>query len=388
MRDLLRLIVRNLGRDRRRTVLTVLSISTTVFLLVALVAVYDTLTVAIKDPRARQVLGLQERNASARGDLPLAYVDRVKETEGVAAALPWSTVYARLESLVRIQGIATDAEALPKVMPPVVEGVSEEDYANFQTTHNGALMGRKLMEAYKWEIGDTIDLIGGSIATDFPVQILGVIEFPLLADNFFMHNTYFQSLLDTACGCRKGGSVDTIFFLVSEAPMVPMVEQRIQERFAGQPVDVELITVVDYVGSLLSQSGDISTLVLVLAIIISLATLLVLGNTLAMTARERTRDLAVMRALGFGGPHVATVVIGEAVALCLLGSLLGGLSAFGGFHFSGFNLDMGPQSYFTVGQAAVFQSVLVVMLIGFLAGLPAAVRAVGIDVVKTLRGVG
>ena len=387
MEDLLRLIVRNLGRDRRRTVLTVLSIATTVFLLVALVAVYDTLTFAINDPGARQVLGIQERN-SVRGELPLAYVDRVRATEGVASVLPWSTVAARLESLVRIQGIATDARALPSVMPPVVEGVREEEYADFQSTHQGVLMGRRLMEAYDWQLGDTIELLGGSIATDFSVQIMGVLEFPLLADNFFMHDAYFQSLLDAACGCRQSGSVDTIFFLIAEAPLVPVVERRIQERFAGQPVDIELITVVDYVGSLLAQSGDISTLVLALALVISVATLLVLGNTLAMAARERTRDLAVMRALGFGGPQVAAVVIGEALALCLAGSLLGGLGAFGGFHFTGFSLDMGPQSYFTVGQAAVLQTVLVVILIGFLAGLPAALRAVRIDVVTTLRGVG
>ncbi|HEX4953130.1 MAG TPA: ABC transporter permease [Thermoanaerobaculia bacterium] len=388
MSDLLRLILRNLRRDGRRTALTVASIAGTVFLLVALLAVYGTLNATLDDPRAQRVLGLQQKNAPRGGELPMPYLERLRSLEGIAAAVPWSNVYARLESLVRLQGIATDPADLPRVMPPVVEGVPPEQFRDFVANPKGVLMGRKLMEGLKWQVGDTVSLLGGSLAADFPVQIMGVLEFPLLADNFLMHNAYYQTLLDSACACQTRGAVNMVFFLVEDGADLPGVEDRVRAAFAGQPTEVELTTIADYVGSLLSQSGDVSTLVLALTLVICLATLLVLGNTLAMAARQRTRDLAILRALGFKNRQAALVVLGEALGLCLAGSVVGGLLAFLSFHFVGFGVDLGPQSFFTVGVATVFKSTGLVLLIGILAGLPASLRALGLDVVNTLRGVG
>jgi putative ABC transport system permease protein len=113
----------------------------------------------------------------------------------------------------------------------------------------------------------------------------------------------------------------------------------------------------------------------------------VVGNMLAMSMRERARDVAVLRTLGFRARHVAGLVLGEAGLIALLGSALGGLAAWVAFHATGFSLRMGAQSYFTVGGLTVLESVTAGLVMGLLAGLGPALVSLRMGIVETLRKV-
>jgi putative ABC transport system permease protein len=379
--DIFRLIRRNLMHDRRRTLLTIGSVSLIVVLLAVLLTVYNTLTAAAADPQAQRVLGLRDAVGGNQGALPVAYVRELEQIEGVGRVLPWSFVHVRIDPTYRMMGIAVAPDGLREMMPPVVAAVPEDRYQAFARDRIGVLMGREVMNRYKWKVGDVVTLIGGSVGSDFPVRIAGVIEFDLLADNFILHHDYFESL------SGGDGQANVIFFRIPKPEDVPRVRREVEARLAGSPVDVEVITMLDFVREIAARAGDVSRLVLVMVAVIALSNLLVVANTLAMSARERTRDIAVLRSLGFGTRQVLGLVLGEAGLITLLGCLIGGFAAYRVFHVTGFSWRVGAQSYFSVGELTVLESMLAGLVMGLLAGLPPALASLKVDVIENLRKV-
>jgi putative ABC transport system permease protein len=378
--DLLLLVRRNLLRDRPRTALTLLSIAGAVLLLAALLTVYNALHAAIRSPAARQILALRDRHAGDSGELPRAYADELRKIDGVDSVLPWSYVSVRVGTQAATVGMATDPDALPRIMRPIVSGIPAAQYEDFRRDHNAVLMGRDLMDRFHWKPGDTVTLEGSAVA-DFPVRIAGALDFPLLADNFLMHDAYYQALRG------QGAAASIFFFHVTDPARVDEVRGEIARRFAAQPVATEVISIAQYVASVTARAGQASTFVLALVIVVSLATLLVAGNTMAMAARERSRDLAILRSIGFGRVRLLVLVLAEAVAIALLGGLLGGLGAYSVFHVVGLSIPLGPQSHFAIGGWTVLESLAVALTMGLVAGLPSALRAMRVDVLSVLRAV-
>ena len=381
--DIFRLVFRNLLRDKRRMVLTVASVSIIVVLLSVLLTVYNTLQASVDDPRAQRILGIRDRTSVYPGGLPQAYADRLAEVDGVADVMPWNFVFTRVDPTYGLMGIAVGADALPRMMPPLVKGIPEDQLRGFQADRTGVLMGREVMNRYGWKLGDTVTLLGGSIDVNFPVHIDGVLDFNLTADNFLMHDDYFRAL---RCDC-DAATADVVFFRVDDSADPDRVRAAVEERFAGQPVPIELISVVDFVSEIVARSGDASRLVLVMVGVIALATLLVVANTLAMSARERYRDVAILRSLGFRSRHVLELILGEAGLVALVGCLVGGATAFAAFHLTGFSMRMGAQSYFTVGGLTVLESVAAGLVMALVAGLGPALAGLRVDVVASLRKV-
>ena len=326
-------------------------------------------------------MALRDRHARDGGSLPFAFGDELRRTAGVEAVLPWSYVFVQVLPTMSSMGIATDPSTLPRLMPPVVNGIPALQYQQFTDNHTAVLAGRDLLNRFKWKVGDTVTLLGGSVSQDFAVTIAGVIDFPMLADNFVMHDAYFQALR------KQAGGVNLFFFRVTDPSQVDPVRQALTSWLAGQPAQTEVISVSQYVASKVAQAREVSALVLGLVIVVSLATMLVVGNTMAISARERGHDIAILRALGFGRAHVLRLVLGEAVAVAAAGSLIGGLGAYALFHLAGFSLPLGSQSYFSVGAATVLESLAVGVTMGLLAGLPSALGATRVDVVSVMRGV-
>jgi putative ABC transport system permease protein len=381
--EIFRLVRRNVLRDKRRLLLTVASVSVIVILLAVLLTVYNTLEASVNDPRAQRILAMRDRTSLFPGGLPEAYADSLRAIAGVEDVMPWNLIFTRVDPTYGLMGLAVDPEPLPRLMPPLVEDVPAEQYRAFLANRTGVLMGREAMNRFGWKVGDTLTLLGGSVNANFPVRIEGVLDFDLTADNFIMHHEYLRAL---RCDCAAA-TADVIFFRAADTADPDAVRAAVAEHFLGQPVPIELITVVEFVSEIVAQSGDASRLVLVMVGVIALATLLVVANTLAMAARERYRDVAILRALGFRGRHVFELILGEAGVVALAGCLLGGAVAFAAFHATGFSMRMGAQSYFTVGGLTVVESVAAGLVMGLLAGLGPALVCLKVDVVDALRKV-
>jgi putative ABC transport system permease protein len=377
----LRIIVRNLLHDKRRTLLTIVSVTGIVVLLALLLTARNTLDAAATDPQAQRILALRERSAAEGGRLPLSYADHLAEIDGVGAVLRWSYVSARIDPTHLTTGIAVDPLTLKVLMPPLLSSVSDAERTAFENERTAVLMGEEMMKRFSWKVGDKVTLQGGSVDADFPVTIAGVLRFPMLADNFLMHHDYLNLL------AGDQAAVNAIFFSIPKAGDVQRVRQELADWVQGQPVQVEVITLYDFISEVVSRSGNLRNILVALITVVALAALLVVANNLAMAARERTRQIAILRSLGFRGRHVLWLILGEAGLIGFLGSALGGLGAYHMFHASGFSLRMGAQSFFTVGGLTVAQSVAAGLVLGLLAGVGPALAALHTDVTGTLRRV-
>jgi len=378
--DLLLLIRRNLLRDKRRTLLTVASLSIIVLLLAVLLAVYNALQASVNDPRAQRILGIRDRTAVYPGGLPEGYIRDLRQIPGVVDVMPWDFVFTRVDLAHPLTGMAVGPDALPRLMPPVVRGVPDEQLRAFAADRIGVLMGREVMNRYHWKVGDTVSLLGGSVDADFPVRIDGVLDFDMVADNFLMHYDYYRSL---ACECTAT-LANLIFFRIDDGADLAAVRGAVEGHFRSQPQEIELITIVDFVAELAAHAGDAARLAFWMIAVSSLAILLVVANTLAMATRERARQVAILRSLGFRARHVVQFILGEAGLVALAGCAVGGLIAWGAFHATGFSMQMGVQSYFTVRGLTVLESVAAGLAMGLLAGLGPALAALRVDVVDTL----
>jgi len=377
---ILRLIRRNLSRDKRRTLLTAASLAVIVLLLAVLLTVHNTLAASVNDPRAQRILGIRDETAVYPGGLPEGYLRDLAAIPGVDEVMPWDFVFVRVDDNRSLTGMAVGPEALPALMPPLLEGIPEQQYRAFVANRTGVLMGREIMSRYGWKVGDTVSLIGGSLDADFPVHIEGVLGFDMISENFIMHYDYYRSL---ACECTAT-LANLIFFRIDDGADVAAVRRTVEEAFVGRPHNIELITVTDFVAEIAAQAGDAVRLAFAMMAVAAVAILLVVANTLAMAVRERTRQVAILRTLGFRTRHVVQLVIGEAGLLSLIGCSLGAGAAWWAFHATGFSMRMGTQSYFTVGGLTVLESLVAGLGMGLLAALVPTFLSLRVDVVETL----
>jgi putative ABC transport system permease protein len=370
---------RNVFRDRLRASLTISSVGCTVLILTALLAVYNALQTAVTSPGARQVLALRETFSPESGAIPAWYRDELLKIDGIDAVMPWSYVFVQAGT-VRTMGMAADAQALPRVMPPVIRGVAAGDYEAFASDRTGVLMGRDLITRLNWKVGDTVMLQGGSVTADFRVRIYGILDFPMMADNFLLHDAYLQTLRKTT------PTYSFVFFHVGRPERIPEVRRAVEAKLAGQPTGVEVISLAEYVDSIVSRAGQASTLVLALVIAIALATVLVVGNTLVIATRQRAQQVAVLRAVGFDGWRIVQVVVGEALTLAVAGSLAGGTIAYVLLQLAGVSFRVGAQTVFSAGAVTAGESLATGAITGLMASIPAAWYSTRINLVGQMRG--
>lgn len=243
-------------------------------------------------------------------------------------------------------------------------------------------MGRAPMNEQGWRKGDTVTIRGMAEPVDLELRIRGVIEFGMAADNFLCHYDY----LNEVTGRRD---VTTFIFLqVDGVESVASVPARIDEAFASEPVKTKTEPEQAFMARAISLGANVHLVIYGIAAIVIACAVLVTANSIAMSARERTLEIAVMKTLGFRGAHVLSLVLSESALLALLGGIAGCLGTFCVVKaIGGFSIRLGPQSYFTVDLRTALQGVLVSLVVGVVAGVVPAVVQARRKIVDTLRSV-
>jgi putative ABC transport system permease protein len=376
------LVFRNLFRNRRRTALTVTSIAFFLFLFTALFAVLATFSEATRIAEKSLNLMVRDRYGFLSSALPISYLRKVTSTPGVRGATPWLLFFGsgRTETDV-IAGFGCEPDVLRDTRQEYRE-IPETDWRAFLADRSGCLMGRAPMNDQGWRKGDRVTVRGMADAVDLEMTIRGVIETGMAADNFLCHYDY----LNEVTGRRD---VTTFIFLqVDDAEAVSTVPARIDEAFSSQPVKTKTEPEQAFMARAISLGANVHLVIYGIAAIVIACAVLVTANSIAMSARERTLEIAVMKTLGFGGRHVLLLVVAESALLALLGGVAGCLGTWAAVRaLGGFSLRIGPQSYFTVDLRTALDGVLVALAIGVAAGVVPAIAQARRRIVDTLRSV-
>ncbi len=321
--EFIRLIFKNTLRNPRRTVLTILSIGVSLFLVSTLQAVLNSLYRAghsSSNPHLRVVV---HRATSITQSLPEADRGRIAEVPGVKylVGITWFGGQYKDPSNF-FANFAADTDNFEKVYDDF--DIPTDELAAWKKERTAALVGQPLMQKYHWKIGDRITLK----STIYPISPEFIIRAvytdpgdPSQAQSLFFHYKYFDELMG------RPGQVGTFTVKVDSAQDVPKVMAAIDAVFHNTDAETKTETEQAFALSFTQMLGNVKLLLTAISAAVIFTILLVVGNTMAMSIRERTNEVAVLKTLGFARQTILFLLVGEAIVIAVLGGLAGGLGA-------------------------------------------------------------
>jgi putative ABC transport system permease protein len=378
----LSLVLRNLTRNKRRSILTTLSITVSVFIFAALISLPGLLNQVLRD-RANSLRLICHSKASLFYTLPESYRRRIEGLPHVQAVAAYSFFIATYQDPNQQLGVlAVDDDHIREIFPDW--DVSAETEHEFQSIRTAALVATNLMKLYRWKVGQTIILRGTIYPVDLQLTIVGVVNELAAGPRITFRRDYMEELLG------RPGTANLFWVKIDSSKSVPEVIAAIDEMFANSANE----TATETENALIkSQEGGNLGLMLngakFLAAIVMFTIALVAANTAAMGVRERRHEMAVMRAIGFTRRSIIARILVEGLVVGVTGGVLGCLLAVAGF-------DLLPRVAGALGPLAlamtlqpriVAYSLLIAAAIGATSGfIPAALATRG-DISTELRAV-
>jgi len=378
----LSLVLRNLTRNKRRTILTSLSITVSVFIFATLISLPGLLSQVLRD-RANSLRLISHSKASLFYMLPESYRRRIETVPHVEAVAAYSVFLATYRDPTEQLGVvAVDDDHIHDIFPDW--DLSAEAEHEFQSMRTAALVATNLMKVYRWKVGQTIMLRGTMYPVDLQLTIVGVLNEEAAGPRIIFRRDYMEELLG------RPGTANLFWVKVDSSKSAPEVIAAIDEMFANSPNETATETEVALIKS--QEAGNLALLLngaKFLATIVIFTIGLVAVNTAAMAVRERRHEMAVMRAIGFTRNSIIGRILVEGLIVGITGGVLGC-----GLAYLGFELlprvagALGPLALaMTLSPRIVAYSFLIAALIGAVSGFIPATLATRGDIATELRAI-
>lgn len=378
-------VVANLFRKRTRTVLTLLSVIMA-FLLFGLLQSINSMFSAGEDFVGATRLITQAR-VSFTSALPISMVPKLESVPGVARVQWWQWFGGVWQENTPLVVFAADPQRQRDVYPEYV--MPDEQWQAFAKTRTSMIAGKQMAEQYGWKIGQKLPISSniypqknGSKSWTF--DLVGIFDgkdedSKKRTNQAFINYDYFDE-------ANQFGRGRTNFFILklTNGDAAKSVSKTVDAMFENSPDETKTQTEKDFNVSFVKQIGDIGLIVRWILFAVFFTLLLVVGNTMAQSVRERVPELAVLKTLGFSDATVLGFVIAEAFALCLCGGLVGlTLATLAGAAVSKATGNQFPVNVdvrvWLIGLAAI---VIMSLAVGLLPGL----RAQRLKIVDALAG--
>ncbi|HQR37474.1 MAG TPA: FtsX-like permease family protein [Blastocatellia bacterium] len=310
-----KLIFKNILRNKRRTLLTVSSLAVSLFLIITLATV---LTELHRGSASANPLRLVSRHAvSLTFDFPYAYRDKVAAVPGVKLATPYcwyGGVYIDEKNF--FAQFAVDDKTLREYQPELV--MSDAQWDAFVKNRQGAIVGAKLAKLYNFTEGQRITLKSPIYNTEVELYITGIYT-GSDEKTLFFHYDYFNELNPSYAKDRVG----TLGIVAKTVDDVPKIAQAVDAMFVNTDAPTKTETEREFAISFETMLGGVKQFMYGIIGAITFSLLLVMGSSMAMTVRERTREVGTLKALGFQRGTIAMLFVGEALVLALIGAFVG-----------------------------------------------------------------
>ncbi len=383
---LFKLIVRNAFRHRLRTSLTVLGIVIAVLAFGLLQTVVGAWYVGVE---ASSSTRLVTRNSiSLVFSLPLTYEQRIRQIEGVrliSRANWFGGVYIDKRNF--FPQFAIDAEPYFQLYPEF--RVSPEQLKAFIVDRKGCLVGRKLAQTYGWKLGDSIPLRGTIFPGNWEFVIRGIYEgadAKTDESQFFFHWAFLNETLKQIAP-RRANQVGIYLVGIANADAAADTSRRIDATFRNSLAETLTETEKAFQLGFVSMTEAIVVAIRLVSFVIIVIIMAVMANTMAMSARERLREYATLKALGFGPGFVRTLVFGESMLIAGLGGALGILATLP--VVAGFGAVMVKLfPVFQVSTVTLALQVGAALVVGLVAATVPGWRAGRVRIAEGLRAIG
>lgn len=380
-------MVRNARRNLLRSVLTIGSISISLFLMMMLLSLLAMLSDAARNVRDENRLVTLSSQGFAQ-PVPIALVNQVRAIDGVVAASPLSWYGGKYqEEQMPFAQFGIDPASIFRIYTEFT--VPPDQLEAFQEDRTGCCIGRKLAEDRKLRVGDRLPLTGTIYPFNLNLTIRAIYDGPDDSDlkSCWFHWDYLEEGLKRDFQGRGAGNAGAITIKCKDTASQISVARGLDESTRNSDTPTRTQTEEAFIKMFLEMYGDMRSLIARIGMAVVVSLVLVAGNAMAMSLRERTTEVAVLKALGFSKPLVVSLVILEAVVVSAIGGLLGAVG-------TKLLLDAVDLSRF-IPQVAIFYvpwpiagfGLGMALLIGFVSGLLPALRAANLSVLDGLRKV-
>lgn len=387
MRFPFRLVWQNVFKHPIRTSLTLGSLVIALFLITTLYSLLTTIEAGVKNSRSDRIV--TQSAVSLFVDLPRPYLAKIKGVDGVRQAVSWNWfggIYQDPENF--FANFAVDHEYLFDTYPEIriIDG-SKED---FLRDRKACIAGKELVKRFGWKVGDPIPLQGTiypkADGSSWELRLAGVYEStsPNVDQNtMFFHVDYVRETQESGAAFGPDG-VGVIIVLIEDEADPIAVMKAIDKMFENGPQRTQTTSESEFQAQFVSMLGNVPFFVGSIGGAVAFAIMLAVLNTMLLSAREQTRDVGIIKALGFTAMVVFFLFFGQAIALALLGGGSGvalakamapPIAGMLGTYFPGY----------AVLEETLRNGIIVALVIGIVAGLAPAVMVVREKVVNALR---
>jgi putative ABC transport system permease protein len=383
---------RNLSRNRLRSLLTGSAIALAIALVCFLATMPEGLNRLLDAVSANTRIVVHDQAGIAYDWVPYAYLQKIRVMRGVVAAASWTWfggVYrGQRDRGVTFPNMAVEPDAVGAVWADY--HIDPEVLAEFAKRRDGALVGHETMERYGWKPGDQVTLESGSwgnLALTFTI----VGEIPVQrSPHFWFQREYLEQAI-----AARGWHMDhaqMIWLRVDDPARVDPLMREIDETFHNSETQTASETEKSFFRSQFQVLEGLALLITIVTALLAVCIVFVAANTASMTVRERMREIAILKAIGFTRRQVFGILIGETVFLATIAGAIGagaslGLSQLARAMSSGWNQQTGPLTWFIVTNAILVEGLFLAFFVGLISGIVPALGASRRGVAQTLREV-
>ena len=381
---LTRFATKNAFRNKRRAILTVLSMAFSLLLLTLMMTIWRAFYIDQGSAESAQRLIVRNK-VSLVFFLPGWYRDKIRSLPGVTHVVnqTWfGGQYKDAKPENMFAQFGTDPQEFFEVYKDL--HISPDQLAAWQKDRAGCVVDADLAKKHGWKVGDKIFLTGLIFPMNLELTIRGIYAASQPTESLYFNSTYLEEGYQAIKG-RAG-----FFGVTADSPEnVPKVAKEIDEQFKNVERPTKTESEHAFQLGWIAMLGNVKAFILSICLAVVFAILLVSANTMAMSIRERTREVAVLKTLGFTQSRVLGLFVGEAMALAVLGGVMGTLTAAVIIRIAanapGMNFFLAGVH---VGPATMLVALVVAATVGFVSAFLPAYHASRHNIVEGLRHIG
>ena len=381
------LAFKNTLRNRRRSILTISSVAVSLCLLGVLIAIYHALFFGEATPG--QALRLVTRHkVSLAQPIPVAYEDKIRRVPGVKEVSSWNwyggTYKDNRDQKNFFARFAVEPKAFLAIRTQMV--MPEDQRRAFITERQACVISRDLSEKLNLKLGDRVTLTGDIYPGTLQLYVRGIFDDPDAAQSLFFNLDYLRDSLPMG----RRNYISTVAILADSTDDVPRIAKAVDDMFANASPPTKTESEQQFALSFVSFLGNIKLFLMSICAAVTFTILLVSGNTMAMSVRERIKEVGVLKTLGYTNNTILGIIIGEAVTIALIGGFVGLVLA------SLLTVAVGKMGETMVGQLHNLSmtpltgaiALLVALLIGVISSFLPAWNAARTNILDSLRYTG
>ncbi|HKU21671.1 MAG TPA: FtsX-like permease family protein [Terriglobales bacterium] len=377
----LHLIVANLFRKKIRTTLTLGSFAVALFLFGLLAIVRGAFNQGLDVAGSNRLIVINK--VSLIQPLPVAYQERLERIPGIKLVTHnnwFGGIYQDPKNF--FAQLAIDDDTFHSIYPEFV--IPDDQWKAYKEDREGAIVGVKLAKRFGWKVGDRIPIKGTIFPGTWEFNIRAIYTGKRPADDttqFWFHYKYLEERENT----YWHGLVGWYVVKVDSPDNAVRIAKAIDTTFANSPWETKTDTEQAFAASFAKQMGNISFLIMSIGAVVFFTLLLVAGNTMAIAVRERIRELAVLKAVGFSDTFVLLLVVFESLLVAAIGGAVG-LTLAKLLTLRG-DPTGGLLPFFYLPTRAMAVGAVLALAVGLAAGIWPAYSAGRLKVVDALRSV-